>query len=90
MKTTHTLGPWITDDIDGLMVVGAQNNGAVIVELESTAQNTANAALIAAAPDMLSVLEAIKTYFNNGDDSEMLGLINDVVPLLIAKARGES
>lgn len=83
MKPKFTPGPWIYDDIYGLIL--AKTNGAEIAACHSGIE--ANARLIAAAPEMLAALEwlypILKARSENAPDS--LKKIKD----LIAKARGE-
>ena len=64
MKTTHTPGPWRYDG--NSVFIPVYNNGAGCVKINLYLENVigesqANARLIAAAPDMLSVLiEAVE------------------------------
>lgn len=92
MTVAHTLGPWEVDD--GFV---ASVNGWIICDPhckrgpEDRAERDANAALIAAAPELLAALEAVVAAFApRGDKRHML----EDMPCLIdaraaiAKARG--
>lgn len=74
---THTPGPWVVDRTDGghVKVYGP---GCAICLVDR--KNTANASLIAAAPDLLDALERCRRY---GDLAPELAAIVDTA---IAKA----
>jgi hypothetical protein len=70
--TTHTPGPWIiTTDFIGIY----DENARPLAMLDSEAspdtsveESLANATLMAAAPDMLKVLEDLETEWRKGRD----------------------
>jgi hypothetical protein len=67
---THTKGPWHLAGT-GEMVCGGDNAEKIICDWPSdkgTPENCANARLIAAAPDLLSALEAMVDAVDMGDD----------------------
>lgn len=87
----HAPGPWETDLVplwypwpESIGIMSA--DGAAIAWLTSTAserpRDEANARLIAAAPDMLAALEAVKRAADYPDE------LGDVIDAAIAKARG--
>ena len=55
-KTSHTSGPWKLEN-SGELVIGNQVMGFVGPDTASREELKANAALIAAAPDLLAALE---------------------------------
>lgn len=55
MKTTHTAGPWVRNM--NLIQSADGDNIAEILPTDSRGQANANAALIAAAPDVLAALQ---------------------------------
>ena len=91
----HTPGPWRTEPEDRHMCVFAGKPKASkrnyihhgcdgLLPERSDAETLANARLIAAAPDMLKMLELL--YAGDGVD---LGPHDDGVEAVIAKAKGE-
>lgn len=66
MTTSHTPGPWIIEPHDGYQLIRADDGHGPFarVEMRKTKTNNTtelyhNAALIAAAPDMLAALKAL-------------------------------
>lgn len=87
MDAKHTPGPW---EMSGPTLKG---NGYNIGSVNShrTTEGEANAALIAAAPEMLEALEAIATHFDtpaSGRLCNISDLLNDA-RAAIAKAKGQ-
>ena len=81
METTHTPGPW-----------GLRHSGKTVVSLPHTSpeareviacsiENTANARLIAAAPEMIDTLQAIRN-----DSQAFLDGKSDIDPYELAEA----
>lgn len=81
MKTTHTPGPW-----------GLRHSGKTVVSLPHTSpeareviacsiENTANARLIAAAPELIDTLQAIRN-----DSQAFLDGKSDIDPYELAEA----
>ena len=66
MTSTHTTGPWTLRRAQfsfGWVVLGKGKRVAMLSELdEETSENTANAVLISAAPDLLEALEAVLAW----------------------------
>lgn len=83
-ETKHTPGPWKFDDTRKYYQPGCiRNNGHIIAFVsqvgDNSAERTANANLIAAAPEMLATLTSIIEWFEddhdwpvNGDEKEKL------------------
>ncbi len=92
--TQHSLGPWETDRAarGGIGVYTRQ--GAMVCKVTQwggpLGQTTtgANAALIAAAPDMLAALEAIAAETTGYDTEDMIATIQGLCRDAIAKAKG--
>lgn len=62
MTTKHTPGPWtinVDDDIEAVSVLGANNRGLAAVAGHTFNERRANGHLIAAAPDLLKLAEAL-------------------------------
>ncbi len=90
----HTPGPW---EVDGYEIVsGDQIVAAILAAVPDTEEDRANAALIAAAPELLTVVEAICEFWDEsasdpaGEQSTMLspdaligGHGSDCVPITI-------
>ena len=96
-ENTHTQGPWtIHQDYarsiigaDGTSVAGVTSNkGVPPIKRPSEAEWEANARLIAAAPDMLEVLEFVMRCDEKGFVDLKLGLHNRIQNA-ISKAKGE-
>jgi hypothetical protein len=83
----HTPGPWRVVDVPGEAshVIGA-NNFTVVRGGYVSDMDTANARLIAAAPDLLAALQLIAN-FSNQDVSDM---VREIARAAIAKAEGTS
>lgn len=89
MKTTHTPGPWIDDGHDGIETQIVNSKwGAVahVIHNGDSSQQSANARLIAAAPELL---KALQTLFNmrNGCGMPITGPWEDARSA-IARATG--
>ena len=101
-KVEHTPGPWrIQDTYDGTIPVdGWSEEGEESIEIcrvsldnETEATQSANAALIAAAPELLAALEAIAGgHVMAGREFSALECIHEyqkIARAAIAKAKGE-
>lgn len=86
MSTTHTSGPWYADPaLETIYARAANGDQILIADLTCTAsreRETANAALIAAAPDLLAALDACV--------SGLMGNNLRQARAAIAKARGQA
>ena len=94
--SAHTPGPWHVGKRDQVSTTGYPvipiywTEGGVMAErgpcvLWATNPNVeANARLIAAAPDMLAVLRAVRAYHNGGSPYSV-----DAIDAAIAKAEGK-
>lgn len=92
---SHTPGPWVAQGRHGVEIMGPDYK---VAELEYDEGDTegyecarADARLIAAAPDLLSALEAMRDHDTAGSPCDRLGLKCDCVAradAAIAKARG--
>ena len=84
MQTNHTPGPWhVTGDEHGTMIT--DNTGEQIAlwpQQGGTVEQCANAALIAAAPDLLAALRQIEAATVDG------GTVNTIARAAIARATG--
>lgn len=107
MKTNHSPGKWVSrcrSMSDGSLVVMTADHSE-ICQIRARGERTwgaqddtdkANAALIAAAPDLLAALEECITddpgeaCFNTGRKTRRLQAISDIARAAIAKARGEA
>ena len=88
MTHTHTPGPWRIDGNDDLPLAVIEDNedGTGICEIgERTPLNLANAALIAAAPEMLAALQLIADSVTFTGMSQAAPLQLDAV-IKVAKA----
>lgn len=91
----HTLGRWFhrAGAVGGTFSVWSDTpeaEGSVCVIHGSRGQGEANAHLVASAPELLAVLEAVATqvtYEAGGMSKEMLTLMHEA-STVIAKARG--
>ena len=73
MTSTHTPGPWTAEHnfAGGIAIVGAHRRihaAHVNKHAETVAEDTANARLIAAAPDMLAALAGMLRSFDFGEE----------------------
>lgn len=89
-KSKHTPGPWTIGDFlqTGNMDIRSPDKEVCLLRYRKSKTNDevyANAALIAAAPDLLSALEEfIACGPNAGHNSELIGMVKQA----IAKAKG--
>lgn len=85
-KATHTTGPWTATGWEGLVVNDSQGNTLVVCPGHSKAIAKANAALIAAAPELLEALiecvRALQHFRHEGDPSVFMAYA------AISKAKG--
>jgi hypothetical protein len=89
--TKHTPGPWIIDP-DATMPLAVIRksedesvDGNGICELgDSTAESVANAHLICASPDMLSLLKQLRRAYSDSIDTKLAAIWDGV----ISKAEG--
>ena len=100
MKTKHTPGPWIVKQVPqdryvtDLHVARQDNEGsyvAIIDKVFNSQSATANARLIAAAPEMLEALEKIKETLDIIKGGEFFAMNYELllVNRAIAKAKGD-
>jgi hypothetical protein len=84
MSTTHTPGPWAYDqeEDNSTDFWVFQENGPARIAVEVSERD---AALIAAAPDMLAVLKQVADYWAGGD---VPAEIDAAMRAAIAKATG--
>jgi hypothetical protein len=94
--TQHIPGPWETNRAarGGIGVYTRQ--GAMVCKVAQwrgslgQATTEANAALIAAAPDMLAALQAIAAETTGYDTEDMIANIQGICRDIIAKAKGSA
>ena len=98
----HTPGPWAVNPFAAQVDAFNENGGATVCELlwptevRSEAETEANARLIAAAPDLLAALKALRRYITirYSEFGEVLneGAVTDLATIdaAIAKAEGRS
>lgn len=84
MSAQHTPGPWMVRSYDSSSV-GTKDYMTAIIYGENREEETANANLIAAAPDLLEALETLEN-----DDNSIPSFAWDMVQSAIAKAKGET
>ena len=87
MSTTHTPGPWILQTEDNgrfVHVTDSATEGVRIAMQRTTEEGYANARLIAAAPELLAMLEAIRTAYDNAASH------GHAIPSELVRAIGES
>lgn len=90
---SHTPGPWRIVRIDGELV-GSIYRGKtricawILDDMKSQREAEANAHLIAAAPEMLAVLEKLSSLLVDGEEYVPLELREELTTA-IRKARGE-
>jgi hypothetical protein len=84
-KTKHTPGPWVAETYDGFNDVRIESNNGPIA-IVGTGKGEANAALIAAAPEMLEALEELYLTFRDeiAESSELEKMLQNI----ITKAKG--
>lgn len=92
MTTEHTPGPWHCDHSGGRIAVWGLGDqrvylGALSEKGQGRRVAEANAALIAAAPDLLAMCEEILRDYQQRPDYQ--GDIPDRLRALIAEARGQ-
>lgn len=95
MTNAYTLGPWYVDSCDDDLVFSS--NGLHIATVGNPEQEqpreeiTANARLIAAAPELLEALEHFFNIMHDYESSRRKGYISlafDQARAVLAKARG--
>lgn len=86
MTRTHTPGPWHIGMKPGPMIYGPQGEGIADMSfpMVGQAEHRANVRLIAAAPELLGVLESLLKGGSIWEKDE------DIVHAAIARARGEA
>lgn len=91
MSEAHTPGPWkVGQDPQGSNPdIWIDSAGGILADIGGgiLATRQANAALMAAAPDMLAALLAARSFGSQGDTDEGLSVSN-IIDLAIAKAKG--
>lgn len=97
-NTTHTPGPWMVHETgfytNPFKITARGKHGAVAniphSEITTTARQSANARLIAAAPDLLAALDQVDAYLSPFDGEEdAYAEIRSVIQQAIAKAKGK-
>jgi hypothetical protein len=94
MSTQHTPGPWHIGMKPGPMIYGSDSSQVADLrgDLLDRGEAQANAALIAAAPDLLAALQWLLQHDPDGDggapDYKELRHICDTARAAIAKATG--
>jgi hypothetical protein len=91
-KTKHTPGPWTVLNMDdqGCYRIKEGTDHEIRVGMKGSEVADANRALIAAAPELLSLLERINTaFYTRTTRKEWIELMSESKPLL-QRARGES
>jgi len=90
MTTQHTPGPW---RVTAAKVMAENGRAVCLIENrklhEGFEESSANACIIAAAPDLLAALEVVREYMNHAADQFSY---EDIVQIraAIAKATGEA
>lgn len=84
MTTTHTPGPWKVEPLNANHVVVRAADGSV--PANCPAHSPADAALIAAAPDLLAALKGLNHSWENGCQPPVR--MWDAARAAIAKAEG--
>lgn len=95
---SHTTGPRQNgmDDLEGVVSLGAQDDGNVIclppsARMEASLSRwDANARLIAAAPDLLAAVWSLVEHFERVDGDERHRAVIDQATAAIAKATGDA
>lgn len=90
-KTKFTPGPWRTEDRGLKHVIVGSNNWQVGALRQTPKLNRADAALIAAAPELYEALEkVIRINGSTGGPEAVLKELKFIAEQALAKARGES
>lgn len=78
MKTNHTPGPWaITNEetAENIFYIGSKSGSTASAYNKAGGEGITNARLIAAAPELLAYLEAIKAVIENDQiEDTVIGL----------------
>lgn len=87
MTNKHTPGPWVIDNDN---VIYQEGTAEPIASAAPTADEKANAALIAAAPELLGALKMAEGYIAGvaTNEPEEQDKLMAVIRAAIAKARG--
>lgn len=94
--TKHTSGPWdIKNKENEFIIVNVQRDRpdytvAFIPNINKYTQNTANAQLIATAPELLEALKMASDFLNYGEAMHSSKLVYDIIEAAIAKAEGNT
>lgn len=85
MQTAHTPGPWRVSPKGAYVMTHEKKNTAFVME----ANRSANASLIAAAPELLDALQTMLAAVD-ADRIPGIGLATDKARAAIAKAEGSA
>ena len=85
--TQHTPGPWFNDHNMEIRA-GEWHSICGMRWPFDDPEHIANAALIAAAPDMLAALQAIAAETTGYDTEDMIATIQGICRAIITKAKG--
>jgi hypothetical protein len=90
MSTKHTPGPW-TIHTDGLGITFIAAPEGSVAELHGAPEKVANARLIAAAPELLSVAKTLLLYVETygGEVTKNIAAALPLYRAAIAKATGQ-
>ena len=97
-SAAHTPGPWSRNIRAGgkypMVFAGRNQHVAAVQQQQDPAETEANIDLVAAAPDLLALAEAVaETIGHNGEVSRLsdygLADLGDLARAAIAKARGQ-
>ncbi len=80
-KTKLTSGMWRIDPQKWSRVI--DRCGQPVASVEADAESSANASLIAAAPDMFELLEALE------NDASMSEIVHEEIQMVLRRARGD-
>jgi len=88
-RTQHTPGPWQVNDntLGEFSILNSRGDMRVATVAFGQVADTANARLIASAPDLLAVLEQVRDFWAGGDAPEAL---ENAIHAAIARAKGEN
>jgi hypothetical protein len=101
-KPSHTPGPWVWDEMDGRIYITPEGRPCHYVadinsretdpegDYPTRSRREANAAIIAAAPDMLTALKAALVTLSDDELYSQCKETYKTVELAIAKAEGRS